>query len=127
MSKQLIGWIEIGLMQEPEQGSEYFYFDKSHNHFFSVLSSDYLLFDSTFERVSHIPSEYTEISLIELQDKLKRFSTSDSTIVAIPRLGQTIEDFPTEVNKFLAENSIDIESATLWIPESTGDGTFTMN
>lgn len=117
MSKQLTGWIEIGLMQEPDKGSEFFYFDKLHMQFFSILSSDYLLFDSGFER-TNVPSEYTEPATLELLDKLKRIASNDSTIVAIPRLGQTVVDFEASVNKFLSTNSIALESATLWVPES---------
>src|SRR5688572_19716709 len=117
MSKPLTGWIEIGLMQEPDKGSEFFYFDKLNRQFFSVLSSDYLLFDSGFER-TNVPTEYTESSMAELLDKLKRMAANDATIVAIPRMGQTIVDFEVSVNKFLSNNSIALESATLWVPES---------
>lgn len=119
MSKQLTGWIEIGLMQEPDKGSEFFYFDKVHHQFFSVLASDYLLFDSSFER-TNAPSEYTESSTLELGDKLKRIAAADSTIVAIPRLGESIVDFETAVNKFLSDNSIVLEPTSLWVPEAIG-------
>jgi hypothetical protein len=120
--KQINNWLVTGFTQHPTQFSEMFYFDKGESQFFSILSTDYFLFDENLEIPNDVSSSYPSDCVEFLQDKVKRLEAGDPLILAIPRLGNALEemDILSRVDTFLNVNAINLEKSSLWLPE---DGT----
>ncbi|WP_109608368.1 hypothetical protein [Mucilaginibacter oryzae] len=109
-----------GLRQSPRRFAEMFYFDKRDNQFFSILITDYFLFEDDFSIASNAQSSYSEDTLILLAEKMSRIAQNDISIIEIPRLGEGLDDYEQKAESFLNLNAISIEKATLWDIEDSG-------
>lgn len=123
--KQIVeNWLKIGFNQPAERFSEIFYFDKRDNEFFSILVSDYFLFNENLEIDENVTSNYSERILIVLTDRVNRIENNDKSIVALPRFGnlngESDKNISEEINKFLNLNSIDIDQTSIWEVDETG-------
>jgi hypothetical protein len=121
----IIDWLRIGLQQPEDWVSEIFYFDKRDNQFFSVLITDYFLFDSELNLAKNTTSGYSEKSLKILRDRIIRIDKNDLSILAIPRVGQKTElEIQEQIKSFLEINSIDLGIVTIW--ETDDEATITI-
>jgi hypothetical protein len=121
-NEQIENWLKIGLSQSPNKISETFYFDKRDNQFFSILITDYFLFDEGFKINKNTSSNYSDVNLKLLIDRLKRIENDSNSIIALPRFGEIIEeDLISKMDSFLNLNAINLESVSLWEVEELGD------
>ena len=120
-------WLEIGFTQPAEKISEIFYFDKRDYEFFSILVSDYFLFDENLEIARDVTSNYPESILILLTNRIKRIENKDKSIIALPRLGKLNDEInkniSEEIDTFLNLNSINIDATSIWEIDETGSVT----
>jgi hypothetical protein len=121
-NEQIENWLKIGLSQSPDKISETFYFDKRDNQFFSILITDYFLFDEGFKINKNTSSNYSDVNLKLLIDRLKRIENDSNSIIVLPRFGEIIEeDLISKMDSFLNLNAINLESTSLWEVEELGD------
>jgi len=122
----LLNWLTTAIQQPVDRLAEFFYYDKNEDQFFSILVTDYFLFDNELNLANDTSSTYTKKSLTSLQDRIRRIQNNDLNVLAIPRLGQLEEtELQEQVNLFLQVNHIDLNTASIW---STGDnGTITIS
>ena len=124
--QELFNWLTIGFKQSPEGHSELFYFDKRDNQFFSLLVTDYFLFDDKLNLAKDTSSTYSLKSLNSLQDRVKRLDSNDKSVLAIPRLGEiNAEEIQKQIEQFIETNDIDLDTVTIW--ETEDKGTITIN
>lgn len=122
----LLNWLTIGFQQPADRLSELFYFDKRDDQFFSVLVTDYFLFDDELNLANDATSSYSKQSLTSLQDRIRRIESKDLDVLAIPRLGQIEErEIQIQMKFFLQTNNIDLGTVTIW--ETEDNGTITIN
>jgi hypothetical protein len=122
--EEIYNWLIAGIQQPPERFQELFYFDKRDKEFFSILVTDYFLFDENLNVADNFTSSYSEKDIEKIGEKLKRIENQTPEIVALPRSGvsesnQEMEYFLQQIDSFLNLNAINIEDAMIWIP---GDG-----
>ncbi|MFA9214530.1 MAG: hypothetical protein ACEQSR_11895 [Candidatus Methylacidiphilales bacterium] len=122
--EQIHNWLTIGLQQPTDRLSEIFYYDKRDNEFFSILVTDYFMLDEKFNIAKDTITTYTKGNLETLIDRIRRIENKEETIISVPRLGNLPNDRNTEfisdkVESFLNLNSINIETATIWIVEES--------
>jgi hypothetical protein len=121
----LLNWLAIALQQPPNRHSELFYFDNRENQFFSILVSDYFLFDEQLNLANSTTSTYSKRSLESLQDRIRRIDNNDLSIVAIPRLGEINEaENQKQVELFVNSNKVNLDTVTIW--ETEDEGTITI-
>jgi hypothetical protein len=119
--KRIYNWIIAGLRQSPNWFSEIFYFDKRDEQFFSILVTDYFLFDEDFSPADGIQSTYSESTIELLADRMRRMHDEDDTnIIALPRCGEGLDDYQEKADSFLNLNAIDLEKATIWDINESG-------
>ena len=119
---QIENWLKIGLGQSPERFSEMFYFDKRDNQFFSILVTDYFLFDEGFVISKNTSSNYSELTLKLLTDRMKRIENDDNSILTLPRYGELSEEnLLSKMDSFLNLNSIILENTSVWEIEESGE------
>jgi hypothetical protein len=122
----ILNWLTTGFQQPSDRLSELFYYDKRDDQFFSVLVTDYFLFDNELNLAKDVTSTYSKKSLESLQDRIKRIENNDLNIVAIPRLGQMEErEIKMQMNLFMQTSNIDLDTVTIW--ETEDKGTITIN
>jgi hypothetical protein len=117
--EQIYNWLIAGLQQSPTKFSEVFYYDRRDNQFFSILMTDYFLFDKNGELASDIVANYSQNTLTLLTDRIRRINI-DNTVIGIPRLGDIEGDYLDQADTFLNPNSINIEASTIWDVEESG-------
>ncbi|WP_183567101.1 hypothetical protein [Mucilaginibacter sp. SP1R1] len=117
--EQIYNWLVIGFQQSPVKFSEVFYYDKSDDQFFSILMTDYFLFDNHGDLTKEATASYSENTLKQLTDRIKRITINDN-IVAIPRFGNDEDDYLQKVETFLNLNAINIAQSTIWEVEEGG-------
>ena len=127
MSKQeqIYNWLTTGLKQPDDRLSEIFYFDKRDNEFFSVLVTDYFMFDENLNVAKDTTTSYSKENLESLVDRIRRIENKDASIISLPRLGNSKSETETEtvsqqLEGFLNLNSINIETVTIWEVEENG-------
>ena len=127
MSKQeqIYNWLTTGLKQPADRLSEIFYFDKRDNEFFSVLVTDYFMFDENLNVAKDTTTSYSKENLESLVDRIRRIENKDASIISLPRLGNSKSATDTEtvsqqLESFLNLNSINIETVTIWEVEENG-------
>lgn len=126
MQEQINNWLIEGLRQSQVKFSEVFYYDKRDKQFFSILMTDYFLFDEKGDLTEEAGSVYTADTLKMLLDRVRRINI-DNNIVALPRLGDIEEDYLQQADSFLNLNAINIDEATIWIVEDPGPIVFKIN
>ena len=114
-----------GLQQPADRLSEIFYYDKRDNEFFSILVTDYFMFDENLNIAKDTTTTYTKENLDILIDRIKRIESKNVAIISLPRLGNSANVDNTEfisqkAESFLNLNSINIETATTWEVEENG-------
>jgi hypothetical protein len=119
VQEQIYNWLIVGLQQSPTRFSEVFYYDKRDNQFFSILLTDYLLFDKNGDLTKNATSSYSENILKLLADRVKRINI-DNSIIALPRLGNNEDDYFQKAETFLNLNLININESTIWEVEESG-------
>jgi len=119
IQEQIYNWLVTGLRQSPVRFSEVFYFDKRDNQFFSILMTDYFLFDKNGDLVKDTTSSYSENTLKLLADRIRRINI-DTNVIALPRLGDNEDDYLQKAETFLNLNSININESTIWEVEESG-------
>ncbi len=127
--EQIRNWLIAGMQQPVDRISEIFYFDRRDNEFFSILITDYFLFDENYNITKGATSNYSEKSLKMLIDKMKKIEVKDPEIVELPRLekhenANDVEYISQKMNHFLNINDIDIENTTIWDIEESPKITF---
>ena len=127
MSKQeqIYNWLTTGLQQPSDRLSEIFYYDKRDNQFFSILVTDYFIFDENLNVAKATTTNYTKENLEILIDRIRRIENKDVAIISLPRLNNSTsvenpELISQHVENFLLLNSINIETATIWEVEENG-------
>lgn len=128
--EQIYNLLTTGLQQPVDRLSEIFYYDKRDKEFFSILVSDYFMFDENLNIAKDTTTTYTKQNLEILIDRIKRIENKDNTIISLPRLGNSINVsdktfISQQADSFLNLNSINIETATIWEVEESG--TITIN
>lgn len=123
--EQIYNWLIIGLQQSPVKFSEVFYYDKRDKQFFSILMTDYFLFDGNGELAQDAPSTYSKATLLVLTDRIRRINI-DPQIIAIPRLGNTDEDYLQQADSFFNLNAINVDESTIWDVEESGSITINL-
>ncbi len=123
--EQIYNWLTAGLQQPDSSYSEMFYYDKRDNEFFSILVTDYLMFDKNLNIAKDTTTNYTNNNLEILVDRIKRIENKDVTIISLPRLGNSVNADNTEfiyqqTENFLKLNSIDIQTVKIWEVEENG-------
>lgn len=123
--EQIYNWLTTGLQQPADRISEIFYYDKRDNEFFSILVTDYFMFDENLNVAKDTTTTYTKENLETLIDRIRRIENKDVTIISLPRLGNSPNTAETEfisqqTDSFLNLNSINIETATIWEVEESG-------
>lgn len=123
--EQIYNWLTTGLQQPADRLSEIFYYDKRDKEFFSILVTDYFMFDENLNIAKNTTTSYTKQNLEILIDRIKRIENKDNTIISLPRLGNSINVSDTtfisqQADNFLNLNYINIESATIWEVEESG-------
>lgn len=123
--QQIYNWLTTGLQQPSERLSEIFYYDKRDNQFFSILVTDYFIFDENLNVAKATTTNYTKEDLEILIDRIRRIENQDVAIISLPRLGNSANvDNPEliyqQAENFLLLNSINIETATIWEVEENG-------
>lgn len=117
--EQIHNWLTTGLQQPAERLSEIFYYDKRDNEFFSILVTDYFMFDENLNIAKEMTTTYTKENLDTLIDRIRRIENKDISIVPLPRFGNltnadNTEFFSQQMESFINLNSINIEMATIW-------------
>lgn len=127
MTKQelIYNWLTSGLRQPADRLSEIFYYDKRDAEFFSILVSDYFMFDENLNVAKDTTTTYINENLEILIDRIRRIENKDVSIISLPRLGNSANVDNTEfisqqAESFLILNSINIETATIWEVEESG-------
>lgn len=123
--EQIYNWLTTGLQQPADRLSEIFYYDKKDNEFFSILVTDYFMFDKNLNVVENTTTTYSKENLKTLIDRIRRIENKDVSIISLPRLGNSQNTSDTEfislqTDSFLNLNSINIETATIWEVEESG-------
>lgn len=123
--EQIYNWLTIGLQQPADRLSEIFYYDKRDKEFFSILVTDYFMFDENLNVAKDTTTSYTKENLDILIDRIRRIENKDVSIISLPRLGNSVNHDNTEfisqqVESFLNLNSINIETATIWEVKESG-------
>ena len=123
--EQIYNWLTTGLQQPADRLSEIFYYDKRDNVFFSILVTDYFMFDENLNIAKDTTITYTRQNLEILIDRVKRIENKDKTIILLPRLGNSANASDTifisqQTGIFLNSNFINIETATIWEVEESG-------
>jgi len=129
--EEIYNWLIIAIQQPVDRIQELFYFDKKDKEFFSILITDYFLFDENLNVSTDVSSSYLLQNLEKLREKIRRIENDNPEIVALPRLGvskanQEIEYFLQEIDSFLNLNAIKIEDAIIWIPGESGSITINL-
>lgn len=117
--EQIYNWLVMGLQQSPVRFSEVFYYDKRDNQFFSILMTDYFLFEKNGDLAKAASSSYSEKTLKLLTDRINRINI-DSNVIALPRLGNDGDDYMQQAETFLNLNAINIDESTIWEVEESG-------
>ena len=125
LQKEIHNWLITGLKQPADRLSEIFYYDKRDKEFFSILVTDYFMFDENLNFAKGTTTTYTTKNLETLIDRIRRIENEDITIIPLPRLGSSLNADNTEfisqqADSFLNLNSINIETATIWEVEEAG-------
>jgi len=128
--EQIYNWLIIGLQQSTEQFSEMFYYDKRDEQFFSIPLTDYFMFDENLNIAKDIKTTYIKDTFEILVDRIRRIETKDTSIISLPRLGDSSNTadnslIAQQADIFLNINSISIEVATIW--EIDEEGTITVD
>jgi len=123
--EQIYNWLITGLQQSPVRFSEVFYYDKRDKQFFSILMTDYFLFDGNGELAKDASSTYSDATLLLLTDRIRRINI-DPQIIAIPRLGDSDDDYLQQADSFLNLNAINIDESTIWDVEESGSITLNL-
>lgn len=121
--EQIYNWLIAGLQQSPTRFSEIFYYDRRDNQFFSILMTDYFLFDKNGEIASDVVTSYSQKTLALLTDRIRRVNI-DNTVIGVPRLGDIEGDYLEQADTFLNLNSINIEASSIWDVEESGTISF---
>jgi hypothetical protein len=119
IQEQIYNWLVMGLQQSPVQFSEVFYYDRRDNQFFSILMTDYFLFEKNGDLAKDAGSSYSENTLKLLADRIRRINI-DNNVIALPRLGDGYDDYLQQAETFLNLNSINIDESTIWEVEESG-------
>ncbi len=117
----LLNWLTTGFKQPSDRLSELFYYDKRDDQFFSVLLTDYFLFDSELNFAKDATSTYSKKSLESLQNRIRRIENNDWNILALPRLGQMEGiEIQKQLNLFIRTSNINLDTVTIWETEEKG-------
>ena len=117
--EQIYNWLTTGLQQSADRLSEIFYYDKRNNEFFSILVTDYLMFDENLNIAKDTTTTYSKENLETLIERIRRIESKDVSIISLPRLGilAHIDDktiIYQEIDSFLNLNSINLETVKIW-------------
>ncbi len=95
--------------------------------FFSILVTDYFVFDDNLSIFKDIMTTYSIQNLKTLVDGRKRIESKDNSIISLPRLGSDKKNdiIVKQVDSFLNLNSININNVT--IREIEGSGTIAVD
>lgn len=75
--EQIYNWLTTGLQQPSDRFSEIFYYDKRDNEFFSILVTDYFMFDENLNIAKDTTTTYTKENLETLIDRIRRIENKD--------------------------------------------------
>ncbi len=123
--EQIYNWLTIGITQSENRLSEIFYFDKRDNEFFSILITDYFMFDEEDDKLiiaDNVTVNYSSKTIETLTNRINRIEEKDVNILSLPRLGAMSENDSLEkIEEFLQTNKINIITASIWEAEESGD------
>ena len=87
--EQIYNWLTTGLQQPADLLSEIFYYDKRDNEFFSILVTDYIIFDENLNVAKDTTTTYTKENLEILIERIRRIENKDISIISLPRFGNS--------------------------------------
>jgi hypothetical protein len=79
----IIKWLMTAFSYSLNNWVESFYFDKKYNHFFSILITDYLLFNENMAVAQTVDSSYSSESKNILINYIRRIESNDPSIICI--------------------------------------------
>ncbi len=122
IQEQIYNWLTTAFQQPADRFSEIFYYDKQDNTFFSLLVTDYFIFDENLNIAEDTTSAYSKENLESLVDRIRRIDNKTDTIIPLPRLGKSMDVklLSQQIDSFLNQNSINIETAAIWEVEDSG-------
>ncbi|GEM_PF-2059410 len=113
---EIKNWLLIAFQQEIDDTSEYFYFDKKKNEFFSIHIIDHYLFDKKTKIIKGVSVYFTNNEISIIRDRFKKIKQKNTSIILLPRLG-IVEDTSfllKEIEEFIVQYKIEINSTTLF-------------
>lgn len=114
--EQINNWLTSAVTSGSTIMSEFFYYDRRDNQFFSILQMDYFIVDEKFEVAKDVSVSYSADTIKLLTDRMKRIDSEHSDILSIP-LADESGSVQEQIDRFLNLNSIDIDTATIWETE----------
>ena len=77
----------VGISQHPNSLNESFYFDKKHDHFFSIHALDYFMLDEHLDLAIDITkTSYSEQEVTKIISLIQRIDRDDKDLLFVPRL-----------------------------------------
>jgi len=117
--EQINNWLTSAFNAASGGGiSEFFYYDRRDNEFFSILVIDYFRVDENFNVGKGVEVGYSEKTLNLLTERMKRINREDQSILSIP-LADSKSPLQSQIDSFLNLNAIDTSTATIWETEDT--------
>lgn len=114
--EQINNWLTSAFTSGSTKMSEFFYYDRRDNQFFSILQMDHFIVDEKFEVAKDVSVSYSADTIKLLTDRMKRIDSEHSDILSIP-LADENGSVQEQIDTFLNLNSIDIDTATIWDTE----------
>ena len=114
--EQINNWLISAFTSRLKKMSEFFYYDRRDDQFFSILVMDYFIVDENFEVPKEATISYSTDTFKVLTDRMRRIDNEDSGILSIP-LANENREVQEQIDQFLNLNSINIDTATIWETE----------
>ena len=121
--EQINNWLTSAFNATSTGISEFFYFDRRDNEFFSILAMDYFIVDDQFRIDDSNEISYSKKTLKLLSDRMKRIDQKDPNIISIPLADSNLQ-LQNQIDSFINLNAININTATIW---ETEDASITVN
>jgi hypothetical protein len=116
--EQINNWLVSAFNNGSQGFSEFFYYDKLNNEFFSILLIDYFMFDENFNIPDNTSVSYSLENIEILSNRMKRIAHDDMSVLSIPIADSKIQ-LQQQIDTFLNLNAINIDTVAIWLPEDT--------
>jgi len=108
-------WLRMVLGIQANRISEYFYYDRKMELFFSIHLGDYFLVNEKLELDTNAQSNYSEVELDLLLHWMKRVDVKDESIIPIAQKGLVgFEAIDAEIETLVKEHNINLDTVKVW-------------